>query len=270
MKAILFLMALLTFFGSALAEGESVKDRLFSNNGLEFYLNEAGLNATGQPAVGASENPDEDLNPGKALFLSALIPGAGQYYAGSRVRAAIFFALEVAAWTGVIYYYDKEKDKTKEFEKYANDYFDEDKYRVYEFEIARSPSYGDSGAYKDTDMDAWTALEWDQKITYLPATGFTHELPDASDRSNKSHLQQYYEMIGKYITQFGDGWADHDNDLEPDDPNKTGWQGDRTHSLIYMDKRYRANRYGKYSSYAIQIVMLNHIAAALEASFEVR
>ena len=56
-----------------------------------------------------------------AMLYSAVLPGAGQFYANpSAVITYIFPILEVAMIGGMIYY-DKQRDeKTKDYEKYAN------------------------------------------------------------------------------------------------------------------------------------------------------
>ena len=44
------------------------------------------------------------IDRGKAFLMSLLVPGLGQYYAGSPGYAKIFFAAELAVWSG--YYYN--------------------------------------------------------------------------------------------------------------------------------------------------------------------
>jgi len=282
MKKLIFITILLFITGNAFTADSNLADKLFTQDPISLELTSTGLTPSGKPTFKAVENP-EDMNPGKALMLSAIIPGAGQYYAGNKIRAAIFFTIEVAAWYGVIHYYQKGQDMDKEFKRFADAHFDENVYRQWEFQLALEAAHGDSGAYPYHDINLWTALEWENKINYLPKEGFTHELPTQEDRnSRKSHDQQYYEMIGKYIRQFGFGW----DDVYERDPTTgiiIGYRGDADNtpyydnlfetaqiSLLYMDMRYDSNKMLDYSSWAIQIAMLNHVAAALEASFSVR
>jgi hypothetical protein len=89
-------------------------------------------------------------------------------------------------------------------------------------------------------------------------------------------------MIGKYIHQFGFGWDDVYQEFAGS-PGQYWFRGDledtghydndlgiAAQSADYMDMRHESNKFLDYSAYAIQVVMLNHVAAALEASFSVR
>ncbi len=118
MKRLLLLMALIFAVGNVYAgDAETIADKLFAPEIVPLKLTESGLTASGKPSQGgafsdfwAPKNP-EDINPGKALLLSAILPGMGELYAGNKLKAAIFFSIEVAAWTGVIYFYGQGKDK---------------------------------------------------------------------------------------------------------------------------------------------------------------
>lgn len=54
----------------------------------------------------------------KAMLLSALLPGAGQYYAGSTFRGQVFMGIEAAIWSGFItwrVYGDWKRDDYKSY-----------------------------------------------------------------------------------------------------------------------------------------------------------
>ncbi len=272
MKRFLLTALLLLFVTASFASEGSLSSRLFTLDTLGMKLAADGITPSSSPSFKATTQDPQSLNPGKALMLSAIMPGAGQYYAGHNLRAAAFFTVEVLAWTGVIYYWNQGQKKDREFKTYADDCFSERKYRDKEYELALNPQYGDSGAYHGTEPE-WVEESWNDKIHYLPNQGFTHELPDYNDRNaSRSHDQQYYEMIGKYIHQFGFGWADAylDEGLLQDNPDTPYYDGRRLLSERYMDMRHESNLLLDYSSYAMQVAMLNHVAAALEASFSVR
>lgn len=272
MKKLMTLLLILIAVSISSAATNSLSDRLFAPDGEQLLSSASGsllsplpsYNSSGSNASGSSSSGE--LNPGKALLLSAIMPGTGEYYAGYKWRAAAFFLVEVAAWTGVIYFYNQGMDKDKEFKKFADTHFDEHIYRQREFELARDPQWGDSGAYTRTETE-WLAESWNTKIHYLPSQGFTHELPSREERSrNKSQDQQYYEMIGKYIRQFGFAW----DDAFGDDAGTPWFDGTTPRSILYMDMRYDSNQLLQRSSLSIQIAMLNHVASALHASFTVR
>ena len=271
MKKTLLTVIILLLATSSFAGDFGLSERFFQSDQIGRVLNSEVVSQSKGSGPDHYTNPG-NMNPGKALMLSAIMPGAGQYYAGNNFRAAVFFAIEIAAWTGVVYYYNQGQDKDKEFKTYADDYYTEQIYRDVEYNLALNSEWGDKGAYSGTEAE-WIEEEWDEKIHFLPDQGFTHEMPTSEDRSaNQSHDQQYYEMIGKYIHQFGFGWADfYDGEgLVEDDPATPFYDGRRQLSETYMSMRYDSNKMLNYSSYAIQIAMLNHVAAALEASFSVR
>ncbi|MFC1563933.1 DUF5683 domain-containing protein [candidate division KSB1 bacterium] len=116
-----------------------------------------------------SAQKDRSRSTLRAVLLSALVPGAGQFYLGDRYKAAGFLGAEIMMIFGWRYY-DNEGEKIDlEFREYADDNWDETEY-----------------------------FEW--KNAQPPGTTFSHTLPGVKN-------QQYYEMIGKY-NQFLAGWPD--------------------------------------------------------------
>ncbi len=285
MRKLIVTLAILLLAGNLIAADFNLTESLFTPDDVSLGLLKSGLTPTGQPKFSATSGDPDGLNPGKALVLSAIIPGAGQRYAGQTWKGLLFLAVEIGAWYGVVHYYNEGQKKDDEFKEYADTHFSEDVYRWQEFRVARDPRFGSAGAYPDDDehdFDTWTDEDWNDKIKYLPSGGFTHELPTDDDRRNPTDLQQFYEMIGKYIHQFGFGWDDVFTEI-PGDPTTYIFNGDEAdtghydnldgtawRSVDYMDMRHESNKLLDYSAYAIQAVMLNHVAAALEASFSVR
>ncbi len=108
-------------------------------------------------------------NPHKAFLYSLIIPGTGQLYTGSKIKALLFFSVEAVSWYGYATYQSNGDDKTALFEAYADERWSRERYAGF-------------------------------LITVPPEYHFTHELPE-------TNTQQYYEMIGKY-DQFVYGWDD--------------------------------------------------------------
>ena len=227
------------------------------------------------------ERPEGWLHPGKATLLSALIPGAGELYAGSYIKSALFFAIEIGCWVGAINYGIRGDEKDTEFKKFADTTWSEDIYREYEFWMATNfntltesvdPPFGPP-EFPDADESTWLNLSWEQKMRYLP-DWFTHDLP-----SEKT--QQYYEMIGKYLQQFGVGWPEEYENHTPDDvfqPNayysavgEEHWYGFGVNTLAktYTDMRYDSNTLLEMRDNFFKIVMINHVLSALDAGFTV-
>ena len=120
----------------------------------------------------------------KAFLYSLIVPGSGEFYGGSKIKAAAFLSLDVALWALYFNYHGQGKDKETEYQGFADGHWSEALYLVWLWD-----NYGitsDRDKYKD------------------PITGdsvyLSHHLPDTK-------TDQYYEMIGKY-EQFTGGWDD--------------------------------------------------------------
>ncbi len=59
------------------------------------------------------------LSKTKAVALSLLLPGAGQYYAGAKGRAEVFIGAEVAVWAGVLAFHTYGNWKEDDYIRYA-------------------------------------------------------------------------------------------------------------------------------------------------------
>jgi len=76
----------------------------FSAYARDFSQNDLYLNGSGQAGKTATnpysypQNPVDYKSPGKAFFLSLLLPGAGEFYAGSKNTAAVFLGSEMILW----------------------------------------------------------------------------------------------------------------------------------------------------------------------------
>lgn len=131
---------------------------------------------------------DEDIykinhrSTGRAFLYSLILPGAGEYYTGSKFKAAIFLGIEAVSWYGYITNYTTGQDREDEFKAYADQYWNPAAYRAWLVDARGVPS--DTVPFRDDNGEPTT---------------FTHHLPDFK-------TQQYYEMIGKY-DQFQYGWT---------------------------------------------------------------
>ncbi|MGB9586423.1 MAG: hypothetical protein ACPL7A_03265, partial [Anaerolineales bacterium] len=125
-----------------------------------------------------SDNVDERVPFGgagirsvpKALLFSLVVPGAGEFYCKSYLKAGIMLGFEAAFWVMYFTYDRKGDNKTKEFEAFADEHWKKDLYL------------------------AWLSIA---DTTEVPPV---EHLPETKD-------QQYYEMIGKY-NWFLPGWDD--------------------------------------------------------------
>ena len=117
-----------------------------------------------------------EKSPKAAFFLSLLVPGLGELYAGSKMRAAGFMGAEALTWMAYVSWRGKGNDIKAEFRTFADQNWDESSYRAWR-------------AYNSSQPESQQYFE-------------TETLP-----SKSGDTQQYYELIGKYA-QFVYGWDD--------------------------------------------------------------
>jgi len=183
-------------------------------------------------------------SPFKAFLYSMVIPGTGQLYTGSKLKAAVFLGIEALTLSGYVVYHGKGNDKTTEFEDFANLHWSEDRYSYF---LTRN--WPDSDGDDDNVFDTWGN------------SVFTHHLPD-------SPTQQYYEMIGKY-DQFVFGWDDVDIDSSQWIYDNLG-DANSANRLLYEDMRHEANKMFDRSTAALIATMVNHMISGVEAALAAR
>ena len=170
----------------------------------------------------------------KALLLSVAVPGLGQIYNHSYLRAGAFLAAEV----GLILYGRDQRKEGREleavFEEYADLHWDED---TYWNAIAQ-----ESGI----DLSDMTALREYER------GAFSHHLPEEKN-------QTYYENIGKY-NQFNVGWDDTNSHRATDSQNRED----------YTFMRKDSNDAFERARAASSLIIINHVLSAFEAAWTAR
>ncbi len=222
------------------------------------------INSSYQSADSVISEEVEEKAVLRAAVYSAIIPGTGEYYAGSTWKAILFFGIEVAAWTAYIVYTNKAGDSEVQMEGYANENWSEQRYWSKLYYDAKNPNSGitnlpvylvdKDNILIDYDADVIKSLRFLED-----ALGHSHKLPHTK-------TQQYYEMIYKYLTQFGNGWADADFDLE-----YYGNTNNMTPQMfLYRDMRNDMNNYYDNVSTVTNIILLNHVLSSLDAAWTAR
>jgi len=171
----------------------------------------------------------------KAFLYSLIVPGSGELYAGSKIKAALFFGLDVTLWALYFNYHGKGKDKEDEYRTFADSTWSETEYKWWLWEHLHIDS--DTAQYWDPEKQEWTYL--------------SHHLPDKK-------TDQYYEMIGKY-EQFAWGWVDYDN--------TTNFSLYRD---FYLGVRRDANDLLNKATYSAMFSLANHILSAFDAAISVK
>ena len=199
-------------------------------------------------------------SPWLAGGLSLVLPGAGEFYAESYLKSAVFLAAEAALWV-LAYTYDRKGDRqTDFFQNYANAHWSVVNYAQYAL-THYAPSGGDYSRVILASVPAtyppWMRVNWAElnrmeSDIALTAAGqyYSHQLP-------QYNTQQYYELIGKY-PQFNQGWDDA--------PPSFNYGNQLSAELLYYSgQRGQANTYYTTASTYVAIVLLNHVVSTVDA-----
>jgi hypothetical protein len=193
-----------------------------------------------------------------AAGLSLLIPGTGEWYAGSYWKAALFFAIEVAAW-GFAYSYDQRGDRqTEDFQAYADGHWTVNQYTEYTRLNAKAMNgQVDPATYALYNPDQ--TVNWSELNRLERDIGgwYSHTLPAYG-------TQQYYELIGKY-PQYFSGWSDANTSLPPVYPIVKA--NLPPNSLWYDGERGKANDYYATATTFVTVAFVNHVVSALDAAW---
>ncbi len=204
-----------------------------------------------------------------AGLFSLILPGAGEYYAGSYLKGAIFTVVEAAALTTALIYNHKGDFQTNFFQTYANANWDVSKYAAWTLKHVNDINPGSdvnpanyhvfrnnfdwSSAGNNTN---WSQLNnvvnWGElnRLESDLGRGYTHQLPSQGE-------QQYYELIGKY-PQYSHGWITSNFD-------DTDYHVLTDQFLWYSHQRGLANEYYKNGNTAVVFLYINHFLSVLDA-----
>jgi hypothetical protein len=203
-------------------------------------------------------------NPMLAGLFSLVLPGSGEFYSESYLKAGIFLVVEAAVVTTAIIYNNKGNNKTTQFENYADDPangWSVVKYSKWivdhkdQLGLPDNLTYDDIITNNNSSLPPWEQVNFD-KLNYYEGLvsqegyGFTHRLERHGE-------QQYYELIGKYH-QYAPGWTEFNpNDADPHDVPQQ--------MLFYSGMRGKANDYYNISEAAVIGIYINHFLSALDA-----
>jgi hypothetical protein len=193
-----------------------------------------------------------EKSPKRAFLLSMLLPGAGEFYAGSKKKAAIFFGIEAAAAGLYFSWNGKGNDVEDEFRAVADEHWDVEAY-----------------------------MAWRSTTRAIRNNSFTHALPCSSSVDSyletgkfsgcsSSEVQQYYELLGKY-DQFVAGWDDL-KDERTGNPIGAYTEIDSVENVVselrldYEVQRDDSNKYLKRATNIAGLVLVNHVISAIDAA----
>ena len=203
-------------------------------------------------------------SPWIAAGLSLVVPGAGEFYAGSYWKSALFLAVEVGAWAMAAHYDRKGDDATAAFEQFADAHWSVVRYAEYSINNLivsdRRGEYLSTLYIPGTDQRVpWERLNWDvlNAMEREIAGYYSHTIPRHGD-------QQYFEMIGKY-PQFNQGW----DDADPNSPSDYEFIKAHltSHFLAYRDQRGAANGEYDRATTFVTVAIVNHVLSAIDAAW---
>lgn len=211
--------------------------------------------------------PAGDRSVGKAVLLSAVLPGAGQVYNKSYLKSAAFLAIEALSIVGYVHFSNENDNLERQFEAFAEANWTEEAYWdwIYREAVADGNSFGRG----DPIPPAVSELrDWERDK-------FSHSLPA---RQN----QQWYENIGKY-NQFIMGWDEFRNGILDESVapftyatyESTRYRGQDIKTISpartdYTYMRRDANEQYKHATNLLSLLILNHVVSAFEAGFSAK
>jgi len=245
-----------------------------------FGIGTAGpLAVAGRPAMLPQDYsqavPPSEKSPWLAAVLSLALPGAGEAYAGSYLKGALFFAAEATMWAFAYSYDKKGDDQTAAYKNYANEHWSAVRYIDWTASHLGflNPNLTKSAddylllIYPDEEMCDppfscvdWAELNNMERDIAVAGNGYTHALPYYGE-------QQYYELIGKY-EQFSRGWDDS-GDLHPELDNDVPIRNTSNRYNIYSDMRAEANNQYDIATTFVNIAVVNHVLSAIDAFWTV-
>jgi hypothetical protein len=189
-------------------------------------------------------------SPRKAMFMSLVLPGSGQFYVGGKpsryIRGASYLTGEIALISALyynsIYKYDKQ---VKKYENFADSYFIIEDYEA-EMVIIKNNAE-DREAFQE--QYGGTERENYCKALYGSVSERCIDFTNNPPYPNPYDSQAFYRIIANEI--FISGWKDDSyND--------------------YVSMRKRANRLADMQAWFLGAIILNHIVSAVDAALSAR
>jgi hypothetical protein len=254
----LIIFTLVIFYSEGLLAGGDSATYSFEPNLTKHGL----INSSYHEADSLISEDIEEKSVLRAALYSAVIPGTGQYYAGSIWKTILFAGIEVAAWTSYFIYTDKAESQESQMEAYANANWSEQRYWSKLYYEALQRGISTLPVYRVDENNI--LIDYDEEV--IKSLRFLEEELGHSHKLPETKTQQYYEMIYKYLTQFGNGWADADFYRE-----YYGNTNDMTAQMFqYRDMRNSMNNYYDTASTITNVILLNHVLSALDAAWTAR
>ncbi|NLP11892.1 hypothetical protein GX408_15940 [bacterium] len=148
--------------------------------------------AAAQPAQ-ETDTPTELKTKSKAFFLSLLVPGLGEYYAGRTRRAQLFFGAEIALWLSYAGFKTYETWRIEDYRGYAAEY------AGVNLEGKNNTYFIDIGNYNH--IDEYNQAKLRQRYLdayYRDVAGYYWSWPDEAHRMKYKNLRLSAEKAGQH------------------------------------------------------------------------
>ncbi|MBN1406760.1 MAG: hypothetical protein JW956_03165, partial [Calditrichaceae bacterium] len=205
MRLLIILSLLVSILNASEKEGNKSQNTK-NKRVVDFNLEKFNLMHQIEDSIGAGSQAFSKKRGIHAALMSAAVPGLGELYAKSYWRAAIFFALDAALLSSHFIYDGKGEDEDIKMRAFGDENWEPIKYwsKVYDEALKGGKWDGaplERNGYLISENDYNNPVVLNQLRSMENEVGYTHTLPTTK-------TQQYYEMIYKYLHQFGIGWED--------------------------------------------------------------
>jgi len=196
-------------------------------------------------SINFAHNLSEYRSPRFAMLLSFLVPGLGQAYSRNYIKAGAFGAAEIAAIGTAIYFNRAGKSKKQEAYRFADRNFSVESLRRYDDGMRLM--FGDSlvNQFLPFDSEFYTAATRRESYFYESIRGRSF-VPGWTDVQPR--IDEILENSGEIPMRWLDGVTSRSQD---------------TYNSMMKDSK------SKYDAvnYALYVVLINHIASAIDAGF---
>ncbi len=222
-------------------------------------------------------------SPRRAMFMSLLVPGSGQFYVGGKsryIRGSFYLAEELALITGLYYHsvykYDKQ---VKKYQNFADLYFDARKYDSTMYAIRPHENTNDFQDKYDSERKDYC------KAIYGPALG-SNEGCFNFEKDSWGFHREYYPKVKQFddlsafyrviaSEKFIIGWKDTEIDNIEISKIQNGdftplEEIESKQYDEYLSMRKKAANLADRQVIFIGAIILNHVVSAIDAALSAK